>query len=402
MILDVLTVQVLCGLIITVSGASFILNTAFRAYDRAGLYWSLCFVAGILSSLIYVLDDNFGGWIFLALANSTFVLAMGSMWSGMRLFNGRNSGVLWVVAAAAACACVVPIFWESAGTWSGGVIYLAAVAVFAVLAGAEALGEASRSSVHARILAGALITAGVYLLARALFLLTQGGDRMSGHPIFGSGTSTAVIMGLLVVVAVSMSSMRAERDVLRGLAYSPRDSAVSFSIGVLAAEAFDVGASDRVARVNMHGVPVALIHTELDGMDAFRVAYGPDAVREATARFARVLRASVPPTAIIGHLGGGRFALLAVLDEAIEGRDIGRSILNALSEEPIDEARGLRMSASIGVAQQSAAPIIWERLVSTAAETLEKAREIGGNVIQETFVASPGSRPTDNGHKLLS
>ncbi|RLP78888.1 diguanylate cyclase [Mycetocola lacteus] len=400
---DAATLQLVNGLMAIICAVPFVLHTVFRGHDRAGLYWSLGFMSGLVSAGCYAVSATLNdGWVILAVANGAFALTLGAVWSGTRLFNGRRSLIQIPILAGLVCAALVPVFWAEYGTWAGAAGYMVTVGIFAGLIGWEALRPPLRRNVYARVFATAMILGGLYQLDRALELTATGVKTIEASPLYGSATATLVVTVLLVISSICLTAIRAERDTQHRLAPTPGGGAVNFSMDVLSAPAFAAGAKDRMVRSRQHGIRVALLQPRIDGLSDFQVAYGASAAQEAILRFVGVLRGSVPPTAIIGHLGEGHFAVLAMMDEVTSGRDVARGILTTLAETPLAPERGLRMSASVGVAEQSEPGVEWDILWGAVNERLAAARADAGNVIAEVRVARDGSRVDALGHKLAS
>ncbi|WP_183086326.1 diguanylate cyclase domain-containing protein [Mycetocola tolaasinivorans] len=403
MTFDPNTLQLVNGLVSIVCAVPFVLHTVFRGHDRAGLYWSLGFMAGLVSAGCYALSAMLNdGWVILSAANGAYAFTIGAVWSGTRLFNGRKSLIQVPLAVALICAAIVPLRWSVDHTWAGAAAYLLAVALFASLIGWEALRMPMRQNIYGRVFGAAMILGAAYHVLRTVALVTLGAEGIAQHPVWGSASATTVVMVLLVVSSICLTAVRAERDTRHQLAPTPGGGAVNFSLDVLSKAAFIVGAKDRLARAQQHGVRIALLQPRIDGLSDFKVAYGSSAGQSAIVRFVTVLRASVPPTAIIGHLGDGHFAVLAMMDEVTSGRDVARGILTTLAETPLAPERGLRMSASVGVAEQADIDVDWDTLWAAASERLAAARADAGNVIAEVRVSRDGSRVDALGHKLAS
>lgn len=378
--LDVLTLQAGSGFVICVCGIIFILHTSFRAYDRSGLYWCFAFVGGILSTISFALLYATQSQLPLQLmANAAYVLSFGAFWSGARIFNGKAGRFSIPLVATVLTGIAVPLEWASAADWAGTAVTMACVGLFSLLAATEFYARRLRRSIHGRVLAVALGAEGLYALARSGYLALRGPAATAESPLFGSASAIAIVTLLLVACAISLAALRAEigeRGTARAVPAAEQRWR-AFSRGVLSGDTFVEGALDRIARCNLHDAPMALLLAELDGLESYSIAYGREAGDDAILAFSRDLRGAVPPTALIGHLAAGRFAVLAVLDGVTEGRDISAAILSSLADKPLDASRGLRLSASIGVAQREGGAIDWHDLSAEAESALAKTRGSG-------------------------
>lgn len=401
MILDIFTLQVANALVVVACSVGFILNTLMRSYNASGIYLSVAFLTGLFSSIAFAIAALHPEmWPPVAVGNSLFILSCGSVWAGLRSFSSAPARFVIVVVAALVAAVWVPLQWEQYGTWSGSEAFLLGIALFLFLAGYHALRTLSKHSLHARITGITVLLVSAYFVARFIAMLVLGRENMGLHPFLGTITATSIVTIMLVMCSVSLSALRAEREVLlrRDLEAGPYSD--TFALGALDSATFDRGGADRMERGAAHGVRVALLHTRLEGLGEYNIVYGRSAGDEAIVRYARVLRASVPPTALIGHRGGGSFAVLAMLDVVTTARDVATAVIDALSDEPLDDAEILRFGVSVGIAEPLEGSLDWENLVERSDVALEKAQLIGANAIVEWSAADSISLRHGDGHTL--
>lgn len=401
MTFDPLTLQAANAIVVIACSLGFVLNTLLRSFDRTGLYFAAGFLTALFSSIAFATAAvHTDIWAPIAVGNAMYVMSAGSLWSGMRTFTGRSSLFPVVLAAAAASAAWVPVTWAVDGAWAGAEAYLLSVSVFFILGGLLALRAVSRRSLHARIFGITMTLVGLYFFARTIALFVLGRENLGADAYFGTLTATSVVTMLLVICSVSLSALRSERETLqrRELDASPYSDVNA--LGALDSATFANGGADRMERASLHGVRVGLLHTRLEGLGDYNIIYGRSAGDEAIVRYARLLRRAVPPTALIGHRGGGGFAILVMLDVVTTSRDVGTAIISALAEEPLDTEQSLRFGVSIGIATAPIGGAPWDLLTDAAESALEKAQLIGGNAIVEWELDDSISLRHDGGPTL--
>ena len=129
--LDITTVAAVSGLIVTLCGVTFILNTTLRRNDRVGRIWSVGFVGGILETLAYTIEGlQSSAWWAIAVGNGAFVLALGMLWSGARAANERRS--LYAIPLVTGMLVTVAVLARGpqGGLWAGGAETFGSTAVF--------------------------------------------------------------------------------------------------------------------------------------------------------------------------------------------------------------------------------------------------------------------------------
>ena len=93
MVFDVLSLQTASSLVILVSAVMYLLDTLMLRDALPGRLWATAFLAGVLSSVCYLVWISVpGAFIALALGNGAFVAATSFIWLGSVAFNGRQIG----------------------------------------------------------------------------------------------------------------------------------------------------------------------------------------------------------------------------------------------------------------------------------------------------------------------
>lgn len=132
--LDTQTLLLLDDVIVGLCGVSFILNTALNQNDSTGRVWSVAFITAMMVALAHIpVEAGQTIWWAVVVANVSLSVAVGSVWAGLRRYNGRGR-TFWVIAAVSILVLVATlVHGEAAGRWAGAAELWTAVAAFVVL-----------------------------------------------------------------------------------------------------------------------------------------------------------------------------------------------------------------------------------------------------------------------------
>ncbi len=386
--LDLLTLLAVSGVIAVLCGMSFVLNTAFGRNDATGRMWSVGFIAGILGAIsltIYAMSPT--TWIALIVGNAALPVALGSMWSGARLFNGRSSRFFVVGIVATLVALAVIVRGADAGGWAGAVEFNLGVASFALCAAVEMFSRRLKRNVNARIASVVFWLVGGFYAARTAALVVDGHNGTFFTAVFGSSTVTFVNTLLMVTLSIALSTMRAERA--RG-AVGDFTTGIHSAAGVLSAAAFAQAAADHVDRaehVTGGPTPLALIGADIDNLPEFNIAFGRAAGDQAIARFATTLRRTAPSMSVIGHPAAGRFLILAESASTADARAIAARLQSSLVDTPLDAEGQIRFTASFSVAHTGDHAHDLGALTAAVTHAVEAVKTAGGNDIRVAVAA---------------
>jgi diguanylate cyclase len=398
--MDTVTLLVISGLVIILCGSSFVLNTAFGGGDSAGRVWSIAFIGGMMSTLafaVYGLNPDL--WGALIVANTSLTLALGAMWAGSRLYNGRVSR-FWVVGAASAVVAVGVIArGPAAGGWAGAFELYIAIAAFAAAGSFEAMRRRLKRNINGRVIVAIEAIVAAYYAGRAVAFLLDGPTGEVFGLFFGT-TQTAVLnMVLVVMVAGAMSILRAERN--ETATVGDRGTGISSAAGVLSAASFQQVAADHLGRAAHAEYGLALVAVDIDRLPELNTAFGRAAGDSAISSFAQTLRHTAPVMATIGHAGGSRFLVLAPFGSAsvsaaapgsVAGAvDVAERIRTGLVDQPLDPSQRIRLTASFGIADTFNHGYDLLALGAAAAQSVDAVKAVGGNDI---CVATPDARVT--------
>ncbi|GAB3618029.1 hypothetical protein GCM10027416_25860 [Okibacterium endophyticum] len=388
MTLDTLTIMVMSGLVIVTIGLIFVMNTLLGNNDLTGRLWSMCFILAMLAVLAlasWALQPD-AQWV-LPVANASLVGSIGAVWAGARSFNSRTSMLVLPLASAVAAGVISAFELPLLGEWAGGGATYGAIALFAALGAIECGRGLLGRRVNGRVMLAVLATAAIFYGARFVLFIVAGPHSDAFSRYVGEQATAVVVTVLIVVIAVAMSILRAERG--HGASTWRRSGVSTFSMGVLEWRAFVMGAGDRVDRVVAHHGESALIVGHLDNLPEINLAFGRQFGDEAIAGFAASLRAELPPTSIIGHRSGGRFVIVMNVVTADQAKEHAVRVLGALVDRPIDSRGGFRLSASFGVADSFETPHDFTSLLQAAEQACDEATRAGGNRVVVAGSSAP-------------
>ncbi|MGO4103555.1 GGDEF domain-containing protein [Leifsonia sp. YAF41] len=380
--LDSLTLLAVSGVIAVLCGMSFVLNTAFGRNDATGRMWSVGFIAAILGGIsltIYAMSPS--TWFALIVGNGALPLALGAMWSGARLYNGKTSRFVVVGIVAAFVAGAVIVRGPDAGGWAGAVEFNLGVAALALCAAVEMFSRRLKRNVNARIASVVFWLVGCFYAARSVALVVDGHDGTFFTTVFGTSTVTFVNTLLLVTLSIALSTLRAERA---AGAVGDFTTGIHSAAGVLSAAAFAQAAVDHLDRAEYApggAVPLALIAADIDNLPEFNIAFGRAAGDQAIARFASTLRRTAPVMSVVGHPAAGRFLILAEAANHTEARALAARLQSSLVDTPLEHDGQIRFTASFSVALTGDYSHDLGTLTTAVTDTLEAVKTAGGNDI---------------------
>lgn len=379
--IDLYSIQLATSAVVIVAGVMFILDTFLRRPDLAGRVWSASFMAGILASFSYAIWIAVpDGWWAVAAGNAALVLSVALLWTGARVYNGRRD-LTWVsIVGGGAAAVAVLAEGPHGGAWAGGPVMFALVGGFAVMGAIESLRAPMRLNWTARGLTAMFIVVALFYAARLGVFITSGPDSMVFQVFLGTEASAFVIIGLVIVTVVSMVILQSERVPRVGEGTTGSDAFAADR--VLTATAFRTVVEDWLERANFHDEQLVVANVSLDEREAIDTAFGRSTGTELVAEFTAGVRRYSTPHAAIGDAGTGELLVVAPYARMEEARRNGLAIQSGLRDRPIEQAMGLRISASIGLAGTDAHGYDYDELVAAAMAAAGKARERGGDAVE--------------------
>ena len=151
-------------------------------------------------------------------------------------------------------------------------------------------------------------------------------------------------LGLVRTVAGALGAALGARIELQRLRHQPGRDALT---GLADARAFHVRLGEEVARARRHGVPLAVIHLDLDHFEALNARYGRAAGDLVLEDMALVLKLALRESDVLARLGADAFGVLLPETDSVMARRCAERLCRAVEEHRF--ARAGRLTASAGV-----------------------------------------------------
>ncbi|MEA9986504.1 diguanylate cyclase [Subtercola sp. RTI3] len=252
------------------------------------------------------------------------------------------------------------------------------VAVFGGLAGVECLRGRLRRNLNARIVAGSMIILAAFYAARTVVFAVSGPTSDLFVDYFSGQAATLLIIMFVVVNTISISILQAERTDTQAL--GDRTVGVNSVVGLLSASPFAQQWEDWLERAEFNGDRLEMVAVDIDSLPEMNTALGRDFGDDAITSVAQIVRHHAPTCTLIGHPGAGRFVIVMVVT-GDEARSVASDVRDALVDEPIDQSRGIRATASFGVVDTDVFGYDLATLSAALDSATLAARSAGGNHI---------------------
>jgi len=373
--IDIQTLLIANGAVVGISGVSFILSTALRRNETYGRTWAIAFVAGMLSTISYIIwGATTGTWWAAAIGNGAIVLALALMWAGCRQFNDRRPLLPVALGAAAIVVTACLIEGPDGGDWAGAWALFLGVSLFAAFAGIESLRGRLRHTFDARVLTVVFWTVALYYFLRMLVFLTLGENNVLFTGYFGTVTTSFIGMVLVIVAAISMTAIQ-PTTATRATTTGTRTESLVIP-GVSDRIHFEQQAGDWLVRAKRDKEQLVLLTLAVDGLGHINSAFGKEFGDDTIYTVGRITCRYAPGAALIAHTGGGRFLMLTTSPTIGSPKTIAERIQTALVETPVDRIKGIRAIATFGVASTEEAGYELSELATLATGALNEAKTI--------------------------
>lgn len=370
--LELETLLIGCALVSVVVTAVFATTAALRHNDEANRAWTASFAGALCATgLMAIYGTGTVPTIVVAVVDGSTIFAIGGMWAGCRLLDGRSRSYAWVPFVVAVAAMVPTLLQAPTPNLDlSAAIRLGTTGVFSWMTAVELLRGKMRLNLNGRILQVVFFVVGAWFIAAAAIYFAASGDGRVRPP--GLESTVLPFVGALIVAAICLSALRVEQS---GNWWSmSADARRRTTIDVLSADAFRDDARDRIDRATLAGGHVALVLAEINQLDELNSAFGREAGDRALVHFGGILRTRVPADALLGHLGAGRFVVLLVAATPSVPLVVVDAIRTGLTEASVSEGMELRVDASFGTSHSAATPATLEALLGKADAELDRAR----------------------------
>ncbi|WP_300679432.1 diguanylate cyclase [Nocardioides sp.] len=346
----------------------FTITTLQRHNDRPNRLAAGAMLATVLGlacgpAVGAVTDDGLGA-VDTGAAKATLVvmtvgLVAGAtvLWTATQAFAGRRP-MLGLAAGATAVAGVAALaLAASSDAWA-----LLPAACVAALGFAFATVELRRSSM-AHNLNSVLLESSLWVAAGTSIVVAflTGLDRISVAEGWAGLAGTCA--ALTLIAAMTLMALRVERY---GNWWTLGEDLDRSALGVDELDDFLGQARDRIDRCRNVGQPVHVITTALPGLDELNLAYGHLAGDAALRWVAELLRRQAPPSAVLGHLGAGRFAIVTSREPEL----VANAVQNGMMRVPPPATLPVRLTPVFAWSSSDEAGFEFDLLRQTAEERL--------------------------------
>ncbi len=385
MLLDSFTVLVAGCAVLLLIGSMFIY---FWAQDRAAawlLWWGVPLMFGGAGLVFYMRpgwDADIGS---IVVGNLARLLAIASLWQGVRVFHGRPP--LWIALGALTAGwlalCVLPEFRASL-PWR-----IAAVSV--INGGLCALAAYELWRDRSEVLVSRMPAVVVFSSFASLMALRAALVTVLPFPVGALPLDPLWLGGFMLIVfihtafagflLISMTKERKEAE-QRGFALSDPLT------GLMNRRAFNDFA-ERASRRRKYGrEPMALLVLDLDGFKSINDRFGHDVGDRMLVAFAHEAEASIRPADQLYRIGGEEFCC-HLPDTEVAGAIVVAERIRAAFEAVrlIVDGQSVQGTVSVGVAATTHAGLDLLLLLAAADAALYEAKARGRNRV---VVADPG------------
>ncbi|MEG9225100.1 sensor domain-containing diguanylate cyclase [Aeromicrobium sp. Sec7.5] len=360
MTFDAATAQLTSSILLAAITTYLMLTTVLQYDTRAGRIISVAYVSvtgtGILTASLPG-DGTQQGLGALAAAGIT--LSFGLLRSGLRLqqLGGSSQLPLAVGASVVTAASVVvfPVTEDRAVPLALSVVFSAAFAAAAVI---DSVRGPSSEQPSARVLQAVMLLVATSIVVVA-GLIVAGTTSWNGaiDVTVAIGTTTAFSLAAMCVTA-----LRAEDARTTWWGDDARGATAEFELPGSAA--FRRDAEDRIERSFAAGAAVGLVWIEIENLEDMADAFGPAVRDRVVVHVGRVIRTHVPPFALIGHFGGGRFAVLTTARARRPVERVANAVRTGLEHRP--DGLPVTPGCSIGTSVQGASTESLDRMIEEA------------------------------------
>lgn len=336
-----------CALMVLFGGA-FIFLWALDRSARWLLWWGVPFVVIGLALALYLRRDWESDIVSIALGNAVRIFAVGGLWAGARVFEGRRapwlalSGMtaLWVA------LCLYPPFLEN---MTARVVVVSLLHALACGLAAYELGRGHGERLRTRlptlvVLAStaAVMLARAVVADRAPFPLGSGPLDPLVLAIFSWTILAFVLFSGILFLAMTMERREAEQ---RGFAMSDPLT------GLLNRRAFADFTQRLARRAAVGRGPLAMLVLDIDNFKQVNDCFGHEAGDRMLKAFADMSESTVRPTDQLFRMGGEEFCCVLPETALPDAIAVAERLRRAFEAIAIDTVRGsASTTVSIGIA----------------------------------------------------
>jgi len=376
--LDVPTLLVIATWLAALLGLFLFLAWISDRTSRALVWWSTAYVIGGSAVAMW---SSAPGWAVLPLAreipSALLFLALGMIWTGARLFYGRNMRPLPLVAGAMTWLIVTQLPVFAPGTGGRLALSCIGISLYTFLTAIEVWRDRrGRPITRCLTIVVPLLHASVFLCPVVLpvivpMLVPHLVSRASGAWFMALTLATllyAVGTAFLILALVQDRTIRLHRDA----------ASTDPLTGLFNRRAFLDYAQKLIVRCARKHQPVTLLMFDLDHFKSVNDRFGHATGDEALKLFARTASACMRADDAIGRLGGEEFAAVVPGGEVVASGIAERIRAAFEAAGVIVDGHQLNATVSIGAAWTSR-NVALDKVLAAADAALYRAKESGRN-----------------------
>jgi diguanylate cyclase (GGDEF)-like protein len=403
MSLDVPTLFVVSVFVTTILGLFLLFAWVQDRSIRALAWWGAAYLIGGISVAIYTVQDSLSAALSMAIGNALLFVACGVIWSGARLFHGREVRPIGMFAGAMVwlVALTVPGFAASA---AGKIILSsAAISAYTIMTAMEIWGGRRERLLSRWPAFAVLVLQGIVFLSPIPIVLLAPAEGTLAE-FAGAWFGIFALETLLYAIAtafiiLTMAKERSEKIHRTAATIDPLTEI--FNRRAL------MDAGRRVlGRMAWDKEPVSVLMFDLDHFKKINDRFGHAVGDRALQTFARTAAAKLRATDIVGRLGGEEFAAILPATN-LKAAAVAAERVREAFEVAAKEIDGLPVggTVSIGAAATDNPDSDMDTLLVLADHALYAAKASGRNRFvlsgspEERAVASkePQSAPSGAG-----
>ncbi|MEX0590956.1 MAG: GGDEF domain-containing protein [Xanthobacteraceae bacterium] len=377
MLLDVPTLFIVSIFVTTILGLFLLFAWVQDRSIRALAWWGVAYLIGGVSVAIYTMQDSLSNALSMAIGNALLFVACGVIWSGARLFHGREVKPFWMFAGAIAWLIALTMPGFAVSDMARIVLSSVAISTYTLLTAWELWGGRKERLMSRWPAMAVLALHGfVFLLPVPIVLLSSSELRFSDFAggwfaIFALETLLYAIATAFIIL--TMAKERSERIHRTAATIDPLTE-------IFNRRALLEAGRRILGRMAWDKQPVSVLMFDLDHFKKINDRFGHAVGDRALQTFARTAAARLRATDVIGRLGGEEFAAIlpgtSLLSAAVAAERV-----RAAFEAAAVEIDGLPIAGtvSIGAAATEEPDIDIDVLLEQADRALYAAKASGRN-----------------------
>ena len=373
-----------CGLLVIFGGAYVLLWIRDRRASWL-LWWGVPIMFNGITLMLYTRVGWQDDFVSIAFGNAARIFALGCMWYGVRLFQGRRPpwGTITGMSAFWFALCLYPPFIESMAARIAVVSLLNAL--ICALAVRELWGERADGLRSRLPLLGAFASYGLLMLARTA-AVPHAPFPFGAQPLDVNWLAVYswIVVGHAIFAAVFFLAMTMERREAEQRSFALSDPLT----GLLNRRALGDCALGLARRRAGWRDPMALLVLDLDHFKLINDRYGHDVGDRMLKAFADSAEDSVRPTDQLFRMGGEEFCFVLPSTSIEEAIAVAERVRRTFEAVEVETAGGqASTTVSIGIAATSFAVDV-ETMLAAADAAVYEAKARGRNRV---VVAEPST-----------